>query len=102
MCSGLFASGEKTQERVWRLPLDEEYGEKLKSPDADLKNSGGREGGTSSSAMFLKEFIEDGMPWAHLDIAGTAYNLDGSDYLVPGATGYGVRLTVDWLRNLSK
>ena len=98
--SGLYASGEKTQERVWRMPLDEEFAEKLKSPDADLKNSGGREGGTCTAGMFLKAFVEDGMPWAHMDIAGTAYNMDGSDYYVPGATGFGIRLTVDWLRSL--
>ncbi len=100
--SGLYASGEKTQERVWRMPLDEEFADRLKSPDADLKNSGGREGGTCTAGMFLKAFVEDGMPWAHMDIAGTAYNMDGSDYYVPGATGFGIRLTVDWLRNLSR
>ena len=100
MFSGLYASGEKTWERVWRMPLDEEFAEKLKSPDADLKNSGGREGGTCTAGMFLKAFVEDGMPWAHMDIAGTAYNMDGSDYYVPGATGFGIRLTVDWLKSL--
>lgn len=99
---GLYASGEKTQERVWRMPLDEDFADKLKSPDADLKNSGGREGGTCTAGMFLKAFVEDGMPWAHMDIAGTAYNMDGSDYYVPGATGFGIRLTVDWLRSLGQ
>ena len=84
------------------MPLDEEFAKRLKSPDADLKNSGGREGGTCTAGMFLKAFVEDGMPWAHMDIAGTAYDMDGSDYLVPGATGFGVRLTVDWLRGLNK
>ena len=98
--NGLYASGEKTQERVWRMPLDEDFAERLKSPDADLKNSGGREGGTCNAGMFLKAFVEDGMPWAHMDIAGTAYNMDGSDYYVPGATGFGIRLTIDWLRGL--
>ena len=98
--NGLFAAGEKTQERVWRLPWDEDYAERLKSPDADMKNSGGREGGVCTAGMFLKAFVEDGMPWAHMDIAGTAYNMDGSDYFVPGSTGFGVRLTVDWLRGL--
>ena len=98
--AGLFASGEKTQERVWRLPCDEDYAERLKSPDADLKNSGGREGGVCTAGMFLKAFVDEGMPWAHMDIAGTAYNMDGSDYFVPGSTGFGVRLTIDWLKNL--
>ena len=80
--------------------LDEEYAKRLKSPDADLKNSGGREGGTCTAGMFLKAFVADDMPWAHMDIAGTAYNMDGSDYYVPGATGFGIRLTIDWLRGL--
>ena len=99
--SGLFASGEKTQERIWRMPTDEDYLEPIKSPDADLKNSSGaREAGTCVAGMFLKSFINEGMPWAHLDIAGTAYNMDGSAYLSPGATGFGVRLTVDWLKSI--
>ena len=101
MFSGLFASGEKTQERIWRLPSDEDYFNALKSPDADLKNSsGGREAGACVAGMFLKTFINEGMPWAHLDIAGTAYNMDGSAYFVPGSTGFGVRLTIDWLKSL--
>ena len=100
MFSGLFASGEKTQERVWRLPDDDDYRAQLKSPDADLKNTGGREAGVCTAGIFLKSFINEGMPWAHMDIAGTAYNMDGSDCFVPGATGFGVRLTVDWLRGL--
>jgi len=100
MFNGLFASGEKTQERIWRLPSDEDYLERLKSSEADIKNSGGREGGACTAGMFLKSFINDGMPWAHMDIAGTAYNNDGSAYFVPGSTGFGVRLTIDWLKNL--
>ena len=100
MFNGLFASGEKTWERIWRMPSDEEYMERLKSSEADIKNSGGREGGSCVAGMFLKSFIDEGMPWAHLDIAGTAYNDDGSVYYVPGATGFGIRLTIDWLRNL--
>ncbi|MBQ6517411.1 MAG: leucyl aminopeptidase [Anaerolineaceae bacterium] len=100
MFNELFASGEKTQERIWRLPSDEDYLERLKSSEADIKNSGGREGGVCTAGMFLKSFINEDMPWAHLDIAGTAYNNDGSAYFVPGSTGFGVRLTIDWLRSL--
>ena len=98
--NGLFASGEKNQERIWRLPTDEDYLELLKTSEADIKNSGGREGGVCTAGMFLKSFINEGMPWAHLDIAGTAYDLKGSAYLSPGATGFGVRLTVEFLRSL--
>ncbi|MBR6090147.1 MAG: leucyl aminopeptidase, partial [Anaerolineaceae bacterium] len=78
MFNGLFDSGEKTRERIWRMPADEEYGERLKSHEADMKNTGGREGGLCSAGMFLNAFINEGMPWAHMDIAGTAYNNDGS------------------------
>ena len=101
MFSGLFASGEKTQERIWRLPADEEYLEAIRSNEADIKNSSGqRDGGACVAAQFLKSFINEGMPWAHLDIAGTAYNNSGSAYFYPGPTGFGVRLTIDWLRKL--
>jgi leucyl aminopeptidase len=102
MFNELFASGEKTQERIWRMPSDEEYLERLKSTEADIKNSGGREGGSCVAGMFLKSFIDEGLPWAHLDIAGTAYNHDGSAYFAPGATGFGVRLTIDWLKGLQQ
>ena len=100
MFSGLFAAGEKTQERIWRLPSDEDYMDRLKSSEADIKNSGGREGGVCTAGMFLKSFVNEGMPWAHMDIAGTAYNNDGSAYFCPGSTGFGVRLTVDWLKSI--
>ena len=101
MFNGLFAAGEKTQERIWRLPSDEDYLDALKSPDADLKNSSGaRDAGACVAGSFLKSFIHDGMPWAHMDIAGTAYNMDGSAYYVPGSTGFGVRLTIDWLKSI--
>ena len=84
-------------ERVWELPLWEEYGELMKSDIADLKNAGGPNAGTISAAWFLQQFI-GGMPWVHLDIAGTAWEEKGRPYLPKGATGVGVRLLLEHLR----
>jgi len=89
-------SGEATGDRVWRLPMYEEYQEQIKSEIADIKNIGGREAGTITAACFLSRFVED-IPWAHLDIAGTAWNMKGTDISARGATGAGVRLLVDYL-----
>ena len=96
----LVASGEATHERLWPMPLYEDYRKKIKSLVADMRNSGGRGGGVGTSAYFLKEFTD--YPWAHLDIAGMALITEGSDtspYTPLGATGFGVRLLVDFLRN---
>ncbi len=108
--SGLMGSDEKllkkiedasrtTSEKVWRLPLDDEYAEQIKSDIADVKNVGGRPAGTITAAMFLKKFVKD-VPWAHLDIAGTAWTTEARPYCPKGATGVGVRLLTqlakDW------
>lgn len=93
---GLMQSGDYTYDRVWELPMHEEYQEQIKSEIADIKNIGGREAGTITAACFLSRFVED-IPWAHLDIAGTAWNMQGSDIAAKGATGAGVRLVVDYL-----
>ncbi len=91
-------AGKATGERVWELPLWEEYGEFMKSDIADMKNSGGPSAGTISAAWFLKSFVGDAK-WVHLDIAGTAWEEKGRHYLPKGATGTGVRLLVEYLRN---
>ncbi len=96
---GLIASGQKTHDRVWEMPMFEEYQEQIDSKIADIKNTGGREAGTITAACFLSRFV-DNIPWAHLDIAGTAWNMKGTDISpVGGATGAGVRLVVDYLQN---
>jgi leucyl aminopeptidase len=92
-------SGEATGERVWELPLWEEYGEVMKSDIADLKNSGGPAAGAITAAWFLKNFAGSAK-WVHLDIAGTAWEEKGRHYLPKGATGIGVRLLVHYLRGL--
>ncbi len=94
--AGLKKSGDYTHDRVWELPMYEEYQEQIKSKIADIKNIGGREAGTITAACFLSRFVDD-IPWAHLDIAGTAWNMKGTDISPVGATGAGVRLVVDYL-----
>jgi leucyl aminopeptidase len=89
------AAGEVTGERAWPLPLFEEYTEQIRGDIADLKNSGGRYGGALTAGAFLKEFAD--YPWAHLDIAGTAYGKKGNDYIPKGATGIPARLLVEFL-----
>lgn len=94
----LMASGDRTFERLWELPLWEEFDELIKSPLADIKNTGGKYGGTITAAAFLKHFVGN-TPWAHLDIAGTAF-LDKADgYRPAGGTGVGVRLLVDYFEH---
>lgn len=92
----LVASGQTTHERVWPLPLWDDYLDKIKSDVADMKNSGGRAGGVATSAIFLKEFTD--YPWAHLDIAPMALSDKVQPYIPAGGTGYGVRLLVEFLQ----
>jgi leucyl aminopeptidase len=92
----LRAAGEKAGERVWPLPLWEDYRDLMKSDIADVKNSGGRPAGSISAGWFLKEFV-DGFPWAHLDIAGTAYTEREEATRVKGPTGMGVRLFTEFV-----
>lgn len=93
----LLQSSKRTHERLWPMPLWDDYRKAIRTDVADMKNSGGRFGGVGTSAIFLKEFID--YPWAHLDIAGMALTETASEYTPVGATGFGVRLLVDFLRN---
>jgi leucyl aminopeptidase len=92
LASALGAAGERSLDPVWRLPMNDEYGETLRSNFADFANSGTRDGGASVAANFLERFV-DGVPWAHLDIAGVAWRANASK----GATGRPVPLLVDFL-----
>lgn len=88
----LLASAEKTDEPLWRLPLGDEYDKQINSDIADMKNIGeGRKAGSITAAQFLHRFVND-VPWAHLDIAGVAWDGKGNPAGPKGATGYGVRL----------
>jgi leucyl aminopeptidase len=107
--AGIFASDDQMYERfananqqagekMWRLPLDDEYKEIIKSNIADIVNSGGRWGGAISAAMFLKEFAED-TPWIHLDIAGTAWMEENKPWIAKGPSGIALRSLVEFVKS---
>jgi leucyl aminopeptidase len=96
LIADLVAAGQRAHERVWELPLWDDYRDLNKSDIADVKNSGGRPAGSISAGWFLREFVE-GFPWAHLDIAGTAYTDREDASMVKGPTGMGVRLFSEFL-----
>jgi leucyl aminopeptidase len=110
--AGVFANDERSYERfrraldragerMWRLPLDDEYREIIKSSIADIVNSGGRWGGAVTAAMFLKEFAEE-TPWIHLDIAGVAWMEETKPWIAKGPTGVAVRSLVEFVRDFEK
>lgn len=88
---GIVAAGEEAGERMWQFPLFPEYEELIESAIADMKQGGGREAGAIQGGMFLKQFVEDGAAWAHVDIAGTVLLAKDRPYQLKGATGVGVR-----------
>lgn len=96
LCNSLVASGEATGERLWRLPAWPVYDKMVDSEVANVRNSAGRDAGAITAGMFLKRFVGD-TPWAHLDIAGTAYVTKTSPCAQSGGTGFGVRLLSHWL-----
>ena len=93
-CKALEQAGEK----FWRMPVDAEYTEVIRSSIADIVNSGGRWGGAITAAMFLKEFAED-TPWLHLDIAGTAWTEEAKPWIAKGPSGIAVRSVVQLVRD---
>jgi leucyl aminopeptidase len=89
----LLAASKAEGEPLWRMPLPPQYDKMLDSMAADMKNIGGRAGGSITAALFIQRFIKEGLPWAHLDIASTAWKKPSTNPTIPeGATGYGVRL----------
>ncbi len=100
LVDALVSAGRASGEPAWQLPLVPEYRDDIKSSVADLKNVGG-DAGTITAALFLQEFV-DGVPWAHLDIAGPAFTEKEVTLAPRGATGYGVRLLIEWLRTLAR
>jgi leucyl aminopeptidase len=97
LIASLRAAGEATGERVWPLPLWDAHKKHIRSEVATLKNTGGRDAGSSTAAAFLAAFVGD-TPWVHLDIAGTAWVGKGGGYQPFGATGVGVRLVTEVLQ----
>ncbi len=101
LCERLISAGEESGEPVWRLPLGPEYTKQLKSTIADLSNIGNRAAGTITAGAFLQEFVGD-TPWAHLDIAGTAWNFTEKSYVPKGPSGVGVRILFELIKNWRK
>ena len=92
----IISLGKDVGENFWQLPLGKEYSKQIKSDIADIKNVGGRKAGTITAAAFLKEFA-DGMAWAHLDIAGTAWGDEARPYRSKGPTGIAVRTLINFI-----
>jgi leucyl aminopeptidase len=89
---------QRSGEKFWRLPLDQEYLDQIRSNIADIMNTGGRWGGASTAAVFLKEFVDD-TPWLHLDIAGTAWMEENKSWIAKGPSGIGVRSLIEFVRS---
>src|SRR5215472_5442880 len=100
MYERLKAANTKAGEKMWRMPLDEEYKDQIRSSIADIMNSGGRWGGAATAAMFLKEFAED-TPWIHLDIAGTAWMEDQKPWIAKGPSGIALRSLVEFVKSFA-
>jgi len=90
----VLGAAERTGEKMWHMPMPEEYKEQIKSEIADVKNTGNRYGGAITAALFLAEFV-DNTPWVHIDIAGPRLSTKESGYIVKGATGFGVRTLIE-------
>jgi len=97
----LTRAADKAGEGIWRMPMQDSYKSGIKSSIADLQNTGPRPGGSITAALFLKEFVNTSIPWAHIDIAGTCWTEKDRDITPKGATGYGVRTLVNWIKELS-
>ncbi len=99
LAKGLISAANDAGEGLWRMPLYQPYKDGLKSLLADLKNTGPRQGGSITAALFLKEFVDESIPWAHIDIAGPVWSDKGRGINPAGATGYGVRTLINWICN---
>jgi leucyl aminopeptidase len=98
LAAALHKASEMTGEPIWRMPLTKAHYDNIKSEVADIKNIGPREGGSSTAAAFIGKFIKDGQAWAHLDIAGMAWNAKDKPTCPKGAAGFGVRLLDEYVR----
>jgi leucyl aminopeptidase len=92
LAAALLEAASETGDKLWRMPLAEPFDRMIDSPIADMKNVGPREGGSITAAQFIKRFVENGVKWAHIDMAGKAWAEKASETYDKGATGYGVRL----------
>ena len=101
MYERIHRANQQAGEKMWRLPLDDEYKEQIRSSIADIVNSGGRWGGAITAAMFLKEFAEE-TPWIHLDIAGTAWMEDQKPWIAKGPSGIALRSLVEFVKGFAQ
>jgi len=101
LANNLLASAKRAGELMWRMPLTEALESQIKSDIADIKNTGGRARGSITAALFLQHFSE-GLPWAHLDIAGANRTKTGRAYTPKGTTGVGVRTLLDYLTQVTE
>jgi leucyl aminopeptidase len=102
LASQLSAAGLTSGDKLWRMPLGPNYDKLIDSPIADIKNVGPREAGSITAAQFIQRFIKNGTPWAHLDIAGMVWSNKQGQTWEKGATGYGVRLLDQFVRNVAE
>jgi leucyl aminopeptidase len=100
LAKNLIKAADATGDLLWRQPLGEAYDRLIDSQIADMKNVGPREGGSITAAQFIKRFVDDGVAWAHLDIAGTAWSDKPGATFDKGATGYGVRLLDQYIADV--
>jgi leucyl aminopeptidase len=100
LAAQLAAAGQASGDKLWRMPLGPNYDKLIDSPVADIKNVGPREAGSITAAQFLQRFIKNGTPWAHLDIAGMVWASKPGHTWDKGATGYGVRLLDQFVRDV--
>jgi leucyl aminopeptidase len=100
LAAQLTAAGQTSGDKLWRMPLGANYDKLIDSPVADMKNIGPREAGSITAAQFIKRFVKDSTPWAHLDIAGMVWSNKPGHTWDKGATGYGVRLLDQFVRDV--
>ena len=99
LATELLNAANSVGEGIWRMPMRNSYKKGLKSMLADIQNTGPRAGGSITAALFLREFVKEPIPWAHIDIAGTCWAEKDNGLNPAGATGYGVRTLVEWICN---
>ena len=102
LAEALYKSGMNTYDRVWRMPMWDDYNKLIESKVADVNNNGPRWAGAITAAKFLEHFVDEKIPWAHIDIAGPAFPNETNNYSKTYMTGYGVRLMFDYLAKASK
>jgi leucyl aminopeptidase len=101
LAAQLSEASQRAGEQLWRMPMHSSYREGLKSGIADMKNTGPRPGGSITAALFLKEFVDPDIAWAHIDIAGPVWSEKGRSLDPAGATGFGVRTLVEWIHTIA-